>query len=1060
MSGKPLTPDLLQSMQFRCIGPPRGGRVVAVAGDPSDPAVAYFGAVAGGLWKTTDAGTTWQPISDGWFKTSSVGAIAVSASHPNVIYVGMGESTIRTDVSYGDGVYKSTDSGNTWTHLGLGDTRHIGRVRVHPNDPDIVYVAALGHAFGRNEERGVYRSQNGGKSWEKVLYVSDKAGAVDLSIDERNPDVLYATFWETYRNFWELSSGGPDSGLWRSTDGGETWTDITRNDGLPTGLLGKLGVAASPAKGGRVWAIIEAKDKPGLYRSDDFGDSWRLLTDNPDLRQRPWYYMHIYGDPQDPDTLYILNLDMWKSTDAGNSFTQVPTPHGDNHDLWIDPNDNRRMVQGNDGGACVSFNAGGSFSTIYNQNTAQFYHVAVDNQFPYHVYGTQQDNSSIAVPSDTISGAIAWGDCFAAGTGESGYIAVHPENPDIVYVGAVGSSPGGMGALQRCDLSSGQIRLINVWPQSISGRSPAEFKYRFPWTYPILLSPHDPNTLYTCGNVAFRSTNQGHSWETFSPDLTRADESTLVASGGPITLDTSGAEHYATISAFIESPHEAGVFWAGSDDGLVHISRDNGESWQDVTPSQLPERTFICTLEPAPDDPAKLYLAGVRHKLDDPAPYLYKTEDYGASWHTISDGIPEDDYTRVIRADPQQPGLLYAGTELGLYISFDDGASWQRWQANFPVTPVFDMLVKDSDLVVATHGRSFWILDDLTPLRQLAADQSEASILLFTPRTTYRILPDLFEPWTASEGRGYTMGLMTPATFIAQRTETGQVQRTFLDTGQGAERGAIIYYGLPPDVDPAASVTMEFLDAQGNLIRTLHPRPADYEEWDDVRKSLDTGPWIPVTPGVNRFVWDLRYEGATQVPGNKTATEALAGPLVVPGQYSVRLNVGDETLSAEFQVVNDPRVDVEPADLQAQLALLLRIRDKVSDAHGAVNKLRDLRAQVENWQKHLGDRRQVAETADSTLQKLAAIEDQLILPGEQKNVYGLIQRQRLNAALASVMSIVASADGAPTVQSEELVDEYAAAIDEQIAHLQEVIDQDISALNSRIQETGSPPIVT
>jgi photosystem II stability/assembly factor-like uncharacterized protein len=1058
MTQQSLREDLLQSVKFRCIGPPRGGRVVAVAGDPSDPGVAYFGAVAGGLWKTEDAGTTWAPISDGYFKTSSVGAIAVSALQPNIIFVGMGESTIRTDVSYGDGVYKSTDHGHTWTHMGLNDTRHIGRVRVHPRNPDIVYVAALGHAFGPNEERGVFRSKDGGHTWEKVLYVSDRAGAVDLSIDERNPDAVYATFWETYRNFWELSSGGPGSGLWRSTDGGDTWTDITRNKGLPEGLLGKLGVAASPVKNGRVWAIIEAKDKPGLYRSDDFGNTWMMLTDNPDLRQRPWYYMHIYADTQDADTVYVLNLDMWKSSDGGKTFNQIGTPHGDNHDLWIDPANNRRMVQGNDGGACVSFNAGESFSTIYNQNTAQFYHIAVDGAFPYRVYGTQQDNSSIAVPSDTNTGAIAWTDCFPTGTGESGYIAVHPDDPDIVYVGAVGSSPGGMGSLERCDMSSGHIQLINVWPQSTSGMSPSEFKYRFPWTYPILFSPHDSGTLYTCGNVAFRSTDEGHSWEAFSPDLTAADEATLVASGGPITLDTSGAEHYATISAFIESPHEAGVFWAGSDDGLVHISRDSGASWQNVTPPELPAQTFICTLEPAPDQSGKLYLSGIRHKLDDPAPYLFVTEDYGASWRKITDGIPLDDYTRVIRSDPEQPGLLYAGTELGLYVSFDDGRQWQRWQANFPVTPVFDLLVKDSDLVIATHGRSFWIADDLTPLRQLVTAEAEGSVRLFAPRTTVRILPDLTADWTTSEGRGYSIGITTAANFVAKRTETGQVERTFLDTGEGADRGAILYYSLPSDVTGDTDVHIEFVDAQGEVVRTLHRKPAGYGEWDDKRKSLDTGPWLPAKAGVNRFVWDLRYEGATRVAGNKTASEALAGPLVLPGRYSVRLYAGQQQASASFDVINDARVNADIADLEAQLSLLLRIRDKVSDAHAGVNRLREIRTQVEGWRKRMQDNQEISDAAGAVLDKLAEIEDELILPGEQKNVYSLIQRDRLNAALASVISVVASADAAPTVQSVALADEYAAAIDEQLAMLREVVGTDIDALNRLIEETGAPAI--
>ena len=578
--------SLLQAMPFRCIGPTRGGRVVAVAGDPSDPAIFYFGAVAGGVWKTEDAGTTWQNISDGYFKTASVGAIAVSPSDPNVIFVGMGESTIRTDVSYGDGIYKSVDGGKTWTHMGLSDTRHIGKVRVHPRKPEVVYVAALGHAFGHNQERGVFRSTDGGASWEKVLYKSDKAGAVDLTFDPNRPDVLYASIWEVYRNFWELSSGGPDSGLWKSLDGGATWLELTGKPGFPKGLKGKIGVAASPAKAGRIWAIVESKEDPGFYRSDDFGETWSLMTDLPDLRQRPWYYCHVYADPQDADTVYVLNLNMWKSTDGGKTFTKIATPHGDNHDLWIDPRNSRRMIEGNDGGACVSFNGGESFSTIFNQLTGQFYHLDVDNQFPYRVYGTQQDNSSISVPSDTTSGAISWTDCYAAGTGESGYIAVDPKDSNVVYVGAVGSSPGGLGALQRYDRRTDQIQLINVWPEAYGGTAPKTFKYRFPWTYPILFSPHDPGVLYTCANVAFRSTDEGHSWQPFSPDLTRADETKLEASGGPITLDTSGAEHYASIYSFRESPHQAGLFWAGSDDGLIHLSRDGGQTWQNVTPPE------------------------------------------------------------------------------------------------------------------------------------------------------------------------------------------------------------------------------------------------------------------------------------------------------------------------------------------------------------------------------------------------------------------------------------------------------------------------------------------
>ncbi len=1057
----PLTIDaVLDAVRFRCIGPTRGGRVVAVAGHPRNPAEFYFGAVAGGVWKTEDAGVTWRCITDGQLKTASVGALCVSDSHPNVIYVGMGETTIRTDVSYGDGVYKSTDGGRTWKHCGLADTRHIGRVRVHPTNPDLVYVAALGHAFGPNEERGVFRSKDGGATWEKVLYVSDKAGAVDLCIDLQNPDILYASIWQVYRNFWELSSGGPDSGLWRSLDGGDAWERISDNKGFPQTLKGKIGVAASPVKAGRVWAIVEAKDASGLYRSEDFGATWERMTDNPDLLARPWYYMHIYADPQDEETVYVLNLGMHKSTDGGKTFTEIPTPHGDNHDLWIDPRNNRRMIEGNDGGACISFNGGESFSTIYNQMTAQFYHMDVDDEFPYRVYGTQQDNSSICVPSDALSGAITWADCEVVGTGESGYIAVKPDDVNTVYVGAVGSSPGGQGALQKVDRISGQIQLVNVWPEDLHGRGVGEAKIRFPWTFPIVFSPHDPNVLYACGNQVFRSTNGGHSWEAISPDLTRADMSKLGPSGGPITLDTSGAEHYATIYAFCESPHEPGVFMAGSDDGLVHISRDGGASWQNVTPPDLPEWSYIRTVEPSPFDPATWYVAATRYKLDDPAPYLYKTTDYGATWTPITDGIPADDYVRVIRCDPNRRGVLYAGTELGLYVSFDDGASWRRWRSNLPVAPIYDMKIKNDDLVLATHGRSFWIGDNLTLLYQGldAAAKENAGATLFAPRRTYRILPDLFADWMPAEGKIYSVGLGSGATILARKTETGQIERTFLDAGEGAPRGAVIDYFLPEAPAAETPVLLEILDERGAVLRSYGRKPADYDRWDDKRKGMEPGPWLPLNAGMNRFVWNLRLPGATKVPGNKTAAAANEGPFVLPGRYQVRLRVGDVVQTQTFEVVNDPRVRVSMADLQEQFALLLRIRDKISAIHEAVNRLRNVREQVELWRKRAGDQPTIDAAANSLLEKLAAIEDALILPGDQKVTYSLIVRSRLNEALASVIPIVGSADARPTEQAYPIVEHYSAQIDAQLAALESTLREDVARLNQAIQEANLPPI--
>ncbi|MBX3014934.1 MAG: glycosyl hydrolase [Caldilineaceae bacterium] len=1063
--------ELLNAMTWRCIGPSRGGRVVAVAGDPVNQAVFYFGAVAGGVWKTTDAGTTWLNISDGYFQSSSVGAMAVSESDPNVIYVGMGETTIRTDVSYGDGVYKSLDSGKTWVHCGLADTRHIGQIRIHPKNPEVVYVAALGHAFGPNEERGVYKSSDGGKTWRKTLFKSDKAGAVDLTFDPNNPSVIYASIWECYRTFWEMSSGGPDSGLWKSLDGGETWTEITRAKGLPqTGLIGKIGVAASPAKAGRVWALIEAVEDPGLYRSDDFGESWSKVSSKQELRYRPFYYMHIYADPQDPETVYIANLGFWKSTDGGRNWDSIPTPHGDNHGLWIDPRNNQRMIQSNDGGANISFNGGATFSTIYNQLTSQFYNICTDNQFPYRVYGTQQDNSSVSVPSNTIEGIIPWADCYAAGTGESGFIVAHPEDSNIVYVGAVGSSPGGGGALQRYDHRTGHIHLINVNSEAHGGIGPGELKIRFPWTYPILFSPHDSNILYAAGNQVFRTTDEGITWEAISPDLTRNDPEKLKASGGPITKDTSGAEHYCTISTLRESAHEPGVFWAGSDDGLVHLSRDGGATWQPVTPVDLPEWTLIRTLEPSPHDPATCYLAGTRYKFDDPAPYLYKTSDYGAHWTKITGGIPADDYVRVIRTDPAQAGLLYCGTERGIYVSLDDGVNWQRWGANLPITPIYDLVVKENDLVAGTHGRGFWIMDDLTPLHQYVAQdashQSAAStppIQLFQPRTTYRILPDLFSSFGGpGEGRAYGLGLGKSSIIDSKKNDHGQLEYAVIDGGKGAPQGAVINFYLAEALAPGTKATLTFLDEAGRVIRRFGPKPATYDTLDEKDKALDPGPWIPIKAGVNRFVWDLRHPGATKLRGNRLAGEANNGRFVLPGTYQVRLTVGDTVLTQSFAVVNDPRVTTPYAVLAEQDAFLAAIYAKLSAVYEGLATLRAVRIQAQGWAERLGSQKSnttVVTAVNELVQKLDAIETVLIIPGEHDDTFGLSQRMRLNSRLSALIPIVGSADRVPTKQSRALFETYAAQADDQLGNLHALLSDDLEALNSLIQDANIPPIV-
>ena len=1058
-----ITQALLDTMRFRCIGPPRGGRVVAVAGCPINPAVFYFGAVAGGVWKTDDAGTTWRNTSDGYMRSSSVGALTVSESDPNVIYAGMGESTIRLDVSPGDGVYRSTDGGHRWQHLGLEKTRHIGEIRVHPKNPDIVYVAALGNAFGASTERGVYRSSNSGNSWQQVLFKSNRAGAIDLSMDPNNPAILYATLWEAHRNFWELSSGGPDSGIYRSLDAGDSWSEISRNPGLPQqDILGKMGITASPAKPGRLWVLIESAEAPGLYRSEDFGDTWSLATDNQEIRYRPWYYMHVFADPQDADTVYVTNLRMWKSTDAGANFSKVPTPHGDNHDLWVDPKNNQRMVEGNDGGANVSFNGGDSWSTIYNQLTAQFYTVTTDNQQPhYRVYGTQQDNSSISVPSNSNDGAIAWSDCYIAGTGESGYMAVHPDNANIVYVGAVGSSPGGGGALQRYDHASGQTQLVNVWPEAHGGMGPGELKYRFPWTFPILFSPHDANTLYTTGNVAFKSTDEGHSWQPISPDLTRNFKDKLGASGGPITLDTSAAEHYCTIYTFRESPHEPGVYWSGSDDGLVQVSRDAGQSWRNVTPPSLPEWCFIRTVEPSPHDPATVYVAATRYKLDDPTPYLFKSTDYGENWQSIvGEGLPSDDFVRVIRADPSRAGVLYVGTEVGLYVSLDDGARWMRWQGNLPITPIYDLEVKGSDLVIATHGRSFWILDDLTPLHQMAKHQSESAVL-FQPRATWRLLPDIFGIITGTDGKDYTIGLGKAATYVAKRTDSGLIEREFLDAGEGAPIGAIIYYHLPESLPPDPEACLTITDEAGKVVRCFRPKPVGYKQWDDDDKAMDPGPWMPVDAGVNRFVWDARYPPAERLRSNKTAFEAERGPLALPGRYEVRLTTQGTTRSERFELVNDPRSPASQADLSLQLTLLLEIHSKLTQIYQALARLRDVRDQVRAWEGRLTTDEAhdgVRTLAQQLVLRLDTIESALILPGEQKDLFGLHDRVRLNAALASVISVIESADTKPTTQSHELAQEYMTQIDAQLNALEIALTAELDMFNRAIEAANLPAV--
>ena len=1009
---------LFNALEWRCIGPPRGGRVVAVAGDPVNPAVFYFGAVAGGIWKSYDGGTYWENVTDGYIKTSSVGAIAVSDSDPNVVYAGMGESCIRVVPSYGDGVYRSTDAGKTWKHMGLEDTRHIGRIRVHPTNPDLVYVAALGHAFGPNEQRGVFRSTDGGETWERILYKSEDAGAVDLSMDPTNPRILYAAIWQAHRNFWTISSGGPDCGLYKSADGGDNWTEISDNPGLPSGMKGRIGVAVSPAKPNRVWATIES-ETCGIYRSDDSGANWELVNDADELHGRPWYYSHIFADPQDPDTVWVLNFKCWKSVDGGKTFAEVTTPHGDNHDLWIDPRNPQRMIEGSDGGATVTFNGGDSWSTIYNQLTAQFYHVATDNQFPYRVYATQQDNHTVSVPSRTGKGGIPWTECYSVGSAESGHIAVHPEDSNVVFSGAIGSVPGGGGCLVRYDHSTRQIRIVTVWPERTYGYGAKDHKYRFQWTFPIQFSPHDSGVLYVAGNIVFRSMDEGSSWEPISPDLTRNDVTKMEAAGGPFSKETTGAETYGTIFAFVESPHEKGVFWAGSDDGLVHISRDGGESWDRITPEGLPEWTLISMIEASPHDPATAYIAATRYKLDDNRPLLYKTNDYGQTWKEISDGIPEHDYTRVIREDPSRRGLLYVGTETGVYVSFDDGDSWQPLQLNLPTTPVHDLVIKENDLVAATHGRSFWILDDLTQLHQMTDDLAELPLRLLKPRAAYR-LPPLSRPRKPSPGKTYD--LSAGVTYVETPSPNGEPTRKLLDAGQDAPGGVVVAYWLK--AKPEDQVTLSFLDSQGGLISSFTSRSTE-----DANGSADEEPdlWVPAEEGMNRFVWDVRYPSATRVPGDESTGNAVTGPLAPPGTYQVSITVGDQSQTQSFEILKDPRVETSQEDLQAQFDLLISLRDRISETHGSVNTIRSIRRQVEEWAKRVeghSSAEVISVSADALKEKLLSIESELI----QVDYTGMRDINnlptKLNLRLAELMDVVAAADFAPPKQTYEVFEDF------------------------------------
>lgn len=1042
----PTPEDPLKVMQWRSIGPFRGGRVTAVAGVTSQPFVYYFGATGGGVWKTSDGGINWEPISDGpIFGTGSVGAIGISDADPNTIYVGMGESPVRGNVSHGDGVYKSMDAGKTWKRVGLEDTRQIGRVRVHPRNPDVVYVAALGHLFGPNEQRGVFRSKDGGKTWQKILYRGDKAGAIDLILDPSNPNIIYAGFWEVYRKPWTLESGGPGGGIFKSTDGGDTWTEITRNPGLPKGMVGKVGLTVSGVSPDRVWAIVEAEDG-GVFRSDNAGRTWTKVNEERRLRQRAWYYTRIYADPRSADTVYVLNTGFYKSNDGGKTFTAIMVPHGDNHDLWIAPDDSNRMINSNDGGANVSYNGGQSW-TEQDQATAQFYRVAIDNDFPYNIYGAQQDNSTVRIAGRTTDSAITRDHWYDVGGGESGWIAPSPKDSNIVFAGSYG------GLLTRYDHRTGQLRDVSPYPNNPMGSGADVLKYRFQWNFPILFSPHDPNTIYAAANVLFRSLNEGQSWEPISPDLTRNDKSKQGPSGGPITRDNTSVEYYATIFATMESPVRKGLIWTGSDDGLVNLTRDSGKTWDNVTPSKslMPEWIQINSIEASPHDAATAYLAGTMYKWDDFRPYLYKTNDYGKNWKRITNGIPQGAFTRVIREDPNKRGLLYAGTETGMFISFDDGGNWHSMQFNLPVVPITDLAVhkRESDLVAATQGRSFWVFDDLPLVHQLldrgglkaGIDETR----LFKPEDTYRM-----------QGGG---GTPLPATTTI---------------GKNPPNGVVVYYSLK--AKPTSDLVVEFLDSGGKSIRKFTaaaPRPSPSPQpaigatttpAEPGEGGLAGAPAVrPSTDvGLNRFVWDMRHPDAVRFPGLILWAGETRGPRIAPGSYQVRLTVDGKTLTENFEVRPDPRLTVTSADYAKQLDLALKIRDKLTETHNVIIQIRDVRKQLDDLLKRVKDQpnfKVINDAASGLNKNLTAIEETLYQTKNQSNQDPLNYPIRLNNKLAALAGVIARGDAAPTDQSLAVYTEVVSQIDVQLQNFANVMKTEVPAFNQLVKDQNVPAVV-
>ena len=971
------------ALQWRLVGPHRGGRADGVTGVPGSNKNYYFASTGGGVWKTLDAGKSWKSVSDGFFG-GSIGAVAVAESDTSVVYAGGGEKTVRGNVSFGYGVWRSGDAGKTWQRAGLDKSRFVSRLRIHPTNPDVVYAAVLGDIFKPDANRGVFKTTDGGQSWEKVLFASDVAGAVDLILDPKNPEIIYVTTWDLKRTPYSLESGGLNSKLYKSTDGGKNWVDLTKNEGFPKGLLGIMGITVSPINSNRLYAIIE-NENGGVFSSTDAGKTWVKTNEDRSLRQRAWYYTRIFADTQNEETVYVLNVSYHKSTDGGKTFKSANAPHGDHHDLWIDPANSQRMIIADDGGAQVSEDGGATWSSEMNQPTSQFYRVTTDNSFPYRIYGAQQDNSTLRIRHRNDGYSITESDWEPTAGGESGWIAPDPLDNDIVYGGSYG------GYLTRENHRTGTSRSVNVYPNNPMGHGAEDMKYRFQWNFPIFFSPHDPKMLYTTSNQFHRSTNEGQSWEVFSPDLTRNDKSKLGSSGGPITKDNTSVEYYATIFTAAESPLKKGVIWAGSDDGLVHVTQNNGVSWENVTPSEMPEWLQINSIEASPFDPAEAYFAATGYKSGNFEPYLYKTQDYGKTWTKITTGIDAEHFTRVVRADPVKRGMLYAGTETGMYYSKNDGASWHSLQLNLPIVPITDLTIKENNLIAATQGRSFWIIDDLTVLHQAEPGFENKALHLFKPQDSYRM-----------DG----------------------VKRTSATAGTNRPGGVLVYYFLKEK--PKQELRIEFLGAQNEVLRSFSTKGIN-------------GDTLKVKEGSNEFNWNLRLESAEGFDGLIMWAANLRGPKVIPGQYKVRMTLDGMTQEESFKVLADPRYESTQADLEEQFDFLVGVRDKLTETHQTIKLIRFYRAEMDSMAKKPKNLKLI-------LAEMDEIEKTLYQTQNKSGQDPLNFPIRLNNKLAHLSSVVGNGDYRPTDQSEEVKVELVTKIDAQLTRFKKLEQTQISKI--------------